>query len=418
MSAHPAEQPTPTVLVRRAVEELHARFYEPLDVVALLSDAWNGATSALTRAKIAPVPPVPAFPADLDAAYRLHDEAFPALEAAAVGRLAPAELAAAALRALFARRHDGHTHLMTPLMLERLRPDPDGRRDFGLALNDTSPLAVAATMPGGPAQRSGLRRGQRLLAINGQACADLRRLEALALLDPRDGATNTLSVRAVNGRRATIDLHGETMPWHSSRLLPGPFGLLRVDGFAANDMETAALREVLLGFERAGARGWIIDLRWCGGGSSIRLSRLLVARGHLFTRLRHDTARFSDGALHPAREEIDADGSALPIQRPLVVLIGPGSISGAESLAGPLRAIGRATLVGEPTAGLCGLASMVRLAPGWAFVVAARETVFGPDERRFNRVGVPPDVTVIPDAADEDAGRDPQLEGALAILKG
>jgi C-terminal processing protease CtpA/Prc len=158
-------------------------------------------------------------------------------------------------------------------------------------------------------------------------------------------------------------------------------------------------------------------VRWCGGGFSGRLSRLLVDRGHLFARLRQNAARFSDGTEHPAREDIDADGSALPFQRPLAVLVGPGSLSGAESFAGPLQALGRATLVGERTGGLCGYGSRVDLAPGWAMSVAAQETVFGPQERRFNRVGVPPDVAVAPSPADEAAGRDPQLEAALELLR-
>ena len=206
-------------------------------------------------------------------------------------------------------------------------------------------------------------------------------------------------------------------------MLPGPsgpsarFGYLRIDGFAATDEETEELRSALTSFEAAGARGWIVDVRWCGGGYSGRVSRLLVDRGRLFARLRHDEARFPDGSRHPVREDIDVDGTALPFQRPLVVLVGPGSISGAESFAGPLQALGRATLVGERTAGVCGFASRVELAPGWAMIVAARETVFGPQERRFNRAGVPPDVVVTPSPDDKAAGRDPQLEAALDILR-
>jgi C-terminal processing protease CtpA/Prc len=110
-------------------------------------------------------------------------------------------------------------------------------------------------------------------------------------------------------------------------------------------------------------------------------------------------------------------GTALPFQRPLVVLIGPGSISGAESCAGPLRALGRATLVGERTAGACGALRPVELAPGWTIVLTGWHTVFGPQEWRLNRIGVPPDVAVSPSSADEAAGRDPQLEAALAVLR-
>jgi carboxyl-terminal processing protease len=171
---------------------------------------------------------------------------------------------------------------------------------------------------------------------------------------------------------------------------------------------------VFASFEDAGATGWIVDVRWCGGGVSIGLSRLLVGRGRLFSRLRHNEGGFADGML---RQDIEADGTAMPVQRPMVALIGPGSISGAESFAGPLQALGRATLVGERTAGLCGTGPRCELAPGWNLMVTTRETVFGPEERRYNRQGVPPDVWVSPSTEDEDTGHDLQLEAALELLQ-
>ncbi len=144
-----------------------------------------------------------------------------------------------------------------------------------------------------------------------------------------------------------------------ARVLLGSIGLLRLDGFGPNARDL--IRDALTSFERSGVEGWFFDVRWNRGGESIGVSRLLVSHGRVFSRLRQNDVTLSDGRLAAKREDIDADGTALPFQRPAVILIGPGSLSGAESFAGPMQTHRRATLVGERTAGLCGRPSWSRL---------------------------------------------------------
>jgi carboxyl-terminal processing protease len=424
MATSPAEAavPGPTALVRAAVEALETQFFEPLTVPELLRDAWEGATAALTRAGVSPSPAPPAYPADPVAAYSLHAETFPLLERLAERRLSAADLATEALEELLARRRDGHTSLRPGGRWGGAEPDPSSpagwaSRTFGMVMTDRPPLRVADVVPRGPAQQAGLRRGQSVLAINGQPASRLRRPQAAARLDWGPGAVNIVTVRPAGGDTVDLRLRSDVLPMPFTELLPGRFGLLRMDGFSSSPAEAAALRTALTDFERAGALGWIIDMRWNSGGASIQLSRLLVQQGRLFSRQRHNQVRFPDGTGLPMRQDIDFDGTALPFQRPLVVLVGPGSISGAESFAGPMQAYGRATLVGEQTAGMCGVMRSVQLAPGWTICLASHHTDFGPEEWRLNRIGVTPDVVVTPTPDDEAAGRDPQLEAALDLLR-
>jgi C-terminal processing protease CtpA/Prc len=343
----------PSDLVRAAVEALMTQFFEPLAVDELLSDAWAGATAALLRAGRSEVPSPPNFPSDPQAAYAVHYEAFPMLERLADGQLSLDELACAALNELLNRRRDVHTVLLVPRgRFWPFEDDPNSptgwaSRGFGMTLTDTPPLTVIDVLAGGPAQRGGVRRGQAILAINGKPTAHLRRPQAMARLDWRPGAVNALTVCAPDTQSMDLQLQSELVPMPRTQLLPGPIGLLRMDGFASTDAETTALRAVFEDFERAGVRGWIIDMRWNGGGPSIQLSRLLIDKGQLFSRIRHNEVYLSDGTQLPMRQDIDLDGTALPFQRPLVILIGPGSTSGAESFAGPMQAYGRATLVGH-----------------------------------------------------------------------
>jgi carboxyl-terminal processing protease len=414
---------SPSGLVRTAVEALITQFFEPLAVDELLRDAWAGATAALLRAGRSEMPSPPDFPADPEAAYTVHDQAFPTLERVAHGLLSLDELATAALDELLTRRRDVHTVLLVPpgrfWPFENDPTSPAGwaSRTFGMTLTDTPPLTVIDVVAHGPEQRAGLRRGQAVLAINGQPTIHLRRPQAMARLDWRPEAVNVLKVCAPGGDSMDLELQSELLPMPYMEMLPGPFGLLRMDGFAASGLEASALRAAFETFEKAGASGWIVDMRWNGGGPSIQLSRLLIDQGRLFSRIRHNEARLPDGTVLPMRQDIDFDGTALPFQRPLMILIGPGSISGAESFAGPMQAYGRVTLIGERTAGACGLVRTVHLAPGWIICLATHHTDFGPDEWQLNRIGITPDVAVAPTPEDEAAGRDPQLEAALDILR-
>jgi len=179
-------------------------------------------------------------------------------------------------------------------------------------------------------------------------------------------------------------------------------------GFAACDTETAALRAAFEDFERAGARG--MDRRHALERRRPVNYAQPTVRQHgaiVLTFIRHNDVRLPDGTRVPMRQDIDFDGTAVSFQRPLVVLIGPASISRAESFAGPMQAYRCAILVGEQTTGACGVVRTVHPAPGGMICLATHHTDFGPDAWQLNRIGVTPDVVVAPVPEDEAAGCDP-----------
>ena len=81
----------------------------------------------------------------------------------------------------------------------------------------------------------------------------------------------------------------------------------------------------------------------------------------------------------------------------------------------PFKDNGRAVLVGAATAGSTGQPFYGDLGDGMGVAVGAKREYF-PDGSRFEGVGVEPDVRVEPMPADLMAGRDVELERALAIL--
>jgi carboxyl-terminal processing protease len=415
----PAAAPTPTVLVRGAVRLMVTNFVDALDPGAVFLEAWRGASQALLRAGVRNLPSAPAYPSDLDAAITVHMQTFPALEQLAEGKISPTDLTQAAIREMTAARNDCHTVYLTPEQSQQSRTQQAGGDQLRIGFSANSagpdaPLRVVSVSPGSPAAAAGMRRGQEVLEINGRSVMGLSATDALNLLDRREGARNTLVLRNPSGRIQTIVVAPARFaePPLESAILPGNIGLIRLFRFESNVRQVEAVRQALAEFEAAGARGWVFDLRTNPGGSAVSmipLMSLFSERGRLYGSIR----RGQVGGW------VEATGDALPFQRPLVFLVGPGSASAGEIVPGVLQARGRAVLVGQTTAGCIGsFTSGVGLLDGSELRVTGNEVVLGPDALRVHRAGVQPNVAVRPPTLlEEEEGRDPQLDAAIRALE-
>ncbi len=100
---------------------------------------------------------------------------------------------------------------------------------------------------------------------------------------------------------------------------------------------------------------------------------------------------------------------------PLVVLIGPHTVSAAEDFVVPLDYANRALLIGSKTAGTTGNPLTVSLPGGGVFRVCTKRDSY-PDGKEFVGFGIDPDITVEPTQLDIYKGWDPALEKAIEVL--
>lgn len=202
------------------------------------------------------------------------------------------------------------------------------------------------------------------------------------------------------------------------------------DGIAYVAINTFGSNQVIEKFDRniekiCAAKGLIIDVRKNNGGNSSNgdavISRLIkkAIPGTLWKTPQHIAAFnawkrpskwfVGDASMIEPRQEEKYSG-------PLVILIGPKTISAGEDFVVPLHASGRATLVGERTAGTTGqplqfdFSYIIR-----GRVCTKRDTY--PDGREFVGVGIIPDVEVHPKPKDIAARRDVVLEKGLEVLR-
>ncbi|OGG37762.1 hypothetical protein A2110_02180 [Candidatus Jorgensenbacteria bacterium GWA1_54_12] len=272
-------------------------------------------------------------------------------------------------------------------------------------------LIVVAPLKGNPAEKAGLLSGDHIMRIdetatNGMAVEEAVKLirgergTAVSLLIDREEWNEPREIKVVRG-----DIIVPTVDWE---MKDGDITYLHLYNFNANAPSAfyRASFEALL----QGTRGLILDLRGNTGGFlevATDIAGWFLDRGDVIVE-----ERFRDGDVRDFR----ANGGGVWGDKPLVVLVDGGSASAAEILAGAIRDRVGAPLVGEQTFGKGTVQELEEFADGSKVKLSVAEWVT-PEGHRINGEGLAPDVVVPYTLEDREAGRDPQLEKALEIIR-
>jgi hypothetical protein len=204
---------------------------------------------------------------------------------------------------------------------------------------------------------------------------------------------------ALRAERATLSGHG----FARVERLPGNVGLLDIRNFydpavaGAGEAAVAAMTLV------AGADALIIDLRQNSGGEP---DMVILTMSYLFDKRTELTSVY-----FPAeRKTIQgwtayAPGPRYGGTKPIWVLISPKTASGAEAFAYDLQQYGRATLVGEKTAGAGNFHYPRRVSAYFLSAVPSGYPVNPVSGTGWERVGVQPDLAMPAEEAYDEAYR-------------
>jgi carboxyl-terminal processing protease len=175
------------------------------------------------------------------------------------------------------------------------------------------------------------------------------------------------------------------------------------------------------------AKALIIDIRHNGGGSSGTGYAII---GHLIDKPIQGS-RWKTRQYRPAFRAWGRDNDTwyegeprtiepatpTPFLGPVVLLIGPETVSAAEDFAVALHASSRATLIGRRTAGTTGQPLLIDLPGGGKARICTKWDSY-PDGREFVGIGVIPDIEIGPTQESIGRQKDPELEKALQVLAG
>ncbi len=267
---------------------------------------------------------------------------------------------------------------------------------------------VREVVAGSPAERAGVRVGDLILTADNRPTESMTLGAAVAAIRGPNGTTVPLTLRSagetgshqVQVQRALVQL-----PHFTSEMRDG-MGYLRLRAF--EDGISDQVRRGLLDSKAAGGRGWIIDLRGTDGGSfqeAVNVAALFVGAR---------TIILQEDRLHRRTPVV---GSVQPLNEPLptAVIVDATTGGAAEILAAALQDHKAAIAVGQRTAGKAAVTSSVALSDGSVAQITS-ERLLSPSGGQIHRVGLSPDQVVTEQVEDWVAGRDPQLERAIAFL--
>ncbi|MHA2063622.1 MAG: S41 family peptidase [Candidatus Thorarchaeota archaeon] len=244
-----------------------------------------------------------------------------------------------------------------------------------------------------------------------------------------------LRIRTVDGDMREVSLtrrtRGIEMPWLRRPRSQRSFRYKELeDGIAYVGLGSFSSKEIVKQFDEAfdkiqKAKGLVIDVRENGGGStSVGYAIISYLTDKTLEGSRWKTRQYMPAFRAWGAEEKWYEGSHGKVEPriegsflgPIVVLIDSGTYSAAEDFVVVLHAGGRATLVGEKTAGSTGQPLEIDLpGDGWARICTKRDTY--PDGREFVGVGIIPDVEVWPTPKDIAADKDVVLEKGVEVLR-
>ena len=346
-------------------------------------------------------------------------EAMDLLEEDFYGELpSPHERSYGAIRGVLDTLDDRNTGFLTPTeatgFMESIEGSFEGIGALVEWAEDEGAIRIVEPFEDQPAWNAGIRRGDLIIAINGQDVADLSNLnEAINRIKGPKGTEVHLTVRRdglddpleVPVTRDTIDI-----PVVKSELYGDndEFAYVQLKRFSAD--AGAKLRAELEDLLTDETQGLIFDLRGNPGGllrEAINVTSVFLEDERVLIE------RFSDGT-----EEIyNTEGGALvPDDLPLVLLVNQGSASASEIVAGALQDVERAPLVGVTTFGK----GSVQLPHTLSDESLLRVTIalwYTPSDRSINDTGLEPDIVVERTNEQIENEEDPQLDRAIEFLR-
>ncbi len=303
------------------------------------------------------------------------------------------EMSYQAIRAMLGVLHDtGHTRFLTPQDVQSEKQQLSGTL-IGIGINlqqdaKTKQIIISSTLPGTPAEKAGIKRGDVIVAVNGTNIVGKDINTVIPLIKGPAGTNVTLTVKRPSTnqtltftmKRAEIQVPS-VVSYYITQDHIAHIQITQFSEGASNQLK-AALNKA----KHEGARSIILDLRDDPGGylqEAINVASEFIAKGNVL--LEQDTTG--------QRTPQPVNGHPLDTTTPIVVLTNSNTASAAEIVSGALRDNHRAIIMGVKTFGTGTVLDEFDLSDGSAMLLGTSEWLT-PNGQFIRNKGIQPNIEV------------------------
>ncbi len=272
-------------------------------------------------------------------------------------------------------------------------------------------LTVVAPLENSPAEKAGLRAGDKIIKIGDKATTDMNVYEAVDLIRGAKGTEIKLTIfrqgekdtQEISIIRDKIEVKSVKLEFKENNI-----AYIKINKFGEGTAKEfdKAMNEIIL----KDTKGLILDLRNNPGGlldRSISIASRLIPKGKAVVIEEDGSGK---------RKNLNTLGGDKLSQLPAVALINEGSASAAEILAGAMRDNQKTKLIGKKTFGKGSVQELITL-PGSSSTKITVAKWLTPNGDYIMEKGISPDIEVGYTVEEFNKDMDPQLDKALEIIR-
>ncbi|KKR91707.1 MAG: Carboxyl-terminal protease [Parcubacteria group bacterium GW2011_GWC2_42_12] len=316
-----------------------------------------------------------------------------------------------ALKGLVESAGDPYTVFMEPKLAQEFASDLAGTFEgIGAEIGKKNEvITIIAPLADMPAEKAGLKSGDKIYAIDGQSTAGLAVDEAVSKIRGPKGTEVTLTIfRDGFEQPKDFKIIRQVILVKSVRTEMRDDGIFVVIITNFNDDTSTLFKQAVQKAVAANPKGLILDLRNNPGGyleTAIDVASEWIDKGIIVTE------QFSP----EKKNEYLNRGRARLKDFPTVVLVNQGSASASEIVAGALKDYKQATIIGKKTFGKGSVQTLEDLQDSSSVKITVAKWLT-PAGYNINGQGIAPDIEVDLTADDYEKNKDPQMDKAVEIL--